>query len=117
MPRKNNSFPGVTFSVSQEYLGDDALWNPKRNTPPLECGFQVNVYGSREHYLRLADAIREFAERNTGNDGEYHDHFDGLLSVNGKVRLHVILRKDDVGDSSWWTDCHPSRQQRTPPPL
>ncbi len=81
MPRKKPSVPSVTFSVSREYLGADGLRNPRWGNAPLEGGFQVNVYGSREHYLRLADDIRAFAERNTANDADHHSHLDGLLSV------------------------------------
>jgi hypothetical protein len=95
MPTK---FPHVSFLVNREYLDTDGIWNPRDEDPPMEGGFQINVFGSREHYLRLADAIRQFAERDTSHDGDYHEHFEGLLNSDGKVRLHIILRKDDVGD-------------------
>ena len=94
-------FPHVTFLVAKEYLDEDGLWNPRDEDLPIEGGFQINVFGTREHYLRLADAIRQFAEQDTSQDGDYHEHFEGLLTANGKVRLHVILRKDDVGDGTW----------------
>jgi hypothetical protein len=98
MPTK---FPHVAFLIAREYPEEDGLWNPRDDDPPLDGAFQVNVFGTREHYLRLADAIRCFAERDTTHDGDHHEHFEGLLTANGKVRLHVILRKDDVGDSTW----------------
>lgn len=101
MKLKQSPFPHVTFTVDREYLDEHGLWNPRNTDRPLEAGFQVNMFGSREHYLRLADAIRAFAEQDTSNDGDYHMHFEDLRSVNRKVRLHVILRKDDVGDSMW----------------
>jgi hypothetical protein len=96
-------FPHVTFMMAREYPVEDGLWSPRDDDPALEGGFQVNVFGTREHYLRLADAIRRFAEQDTSHDGDHHEHFEGLLTANGKVRLHVILRKDDVGDSTWKT--------------
>jgi hypothetical protein len=99
MAKEKPQFPHVNFTVNPEYLEADGLWKPRDDDPPLEGGFQVNIFGSREHYLRLADALREFAEENTADDGEYHQHYEGVLSVDGKVRLHLILRKDDVGDS------------------
>jgi hypothetical protein len=89
--------------MAREYPEENGLWNPRDDDPPLDGGFQVNVFGTREHYLRLADAIRRFAERDTSNDGDHHEHFGDLMAANGKVRLHVILRKDDVGDSTWKT--------------
>ena len=93
--------PFVNFLVEREYLGRDGLWNPRDRTPPLKAGLQINVFGSREHYLKLSDFFREFAERDTSRDGDYHAHFEGLASADGNVRLHIILRKDDVGDSIW----------------
>jgi len=95
-------FPHVTFLMAREHPNEDGLWNPRDDDPPLEGGFQVNVFGTREHYLRLADAIRRFAEQETSHDVD-HERFEGLHTANGKVRLHVILRKDDVGDSTWNT--------------
>jgi hypothetical protein len=98
MPTK---FPHVSFLVSKEYLDADGIWNPRDEDPPMECAFQINVFGTRQHYLRLAEAIRQFAERDTSFDGDHHEHFGGILNADGKVRLHIILRKDDVGDSIW----------------
>lgn len=105
--------PFVNFSVSREYLGSNGIWNPRDGAPPLEAAFQVNVFGTREHYLQLAEFLREFAERDTADDSEHHEHFDGLMSTNGNVRLHIILRKDDVGDSCWRTHFpKPIKKQR-----
>jgi hypothetical protein len=95
------ALPFVAFSVSPEYLDENGLWNPRDGNPPLQAAFQINLYGTREHYLRLAQAIRKFAEKDTSADGDHHEHVEGMLSFNGKVRLNVILRKDDVGDATW----------------
>ena len=101
MKTKPPPFPFVNFVVAREYLGRDGQWNPRRGGPPFKGGLQINVFGRREHYLRLARFFRRLAERDTSADSEYHEHFMGLLSADGTVRLHVILRKDDVGDSIW----------------
>ncbi len=93
--------PSVNFTIAREHLDENGIWNPRDEDPPLEAAFQVNVFGSREDYLQLADFFRQFAEKDTSSDGDYHEHFEGVLSVGGNVRLHLILRKDDVGDSSW----------------
>jgi hypothetical protein len=94
MKAKKAQPPFVNFSVAREYLDRNGIWNPRDKTPPLKEAFQVNVFGSRAHYLQLAEFFREFAERDTSTDGDYHDHFEGLMSTSGNVRLHVILRKD-----------------------
>ncbi len=113
MKAKQAKPPFVNFTVSREYLGRDGLWNPRDKKPPLKAAFQLNVYGSREHYLQLAEFFREFAERDTSDDGDYHEHFEGLMCSDGNVRLHVILRKDDAGDSSWKT-CYAPAKTRKP---
>lgn len=100
--KKQTGLPFVNFLVSEEFLGKDGLWNPgKRRTSKIRCGFQINVMGGREHYLQLAEFLRRFAEKDTSHDGDYHEHFEDLRSADGNVRLHVIFRKDDVGDCSW----------------
>ena len=97
----NNAFPFVSFSVCSEYLDKNEIWNPRAGEPPLEAAFQVNVFGARDYYLKLAEFIRTFAEKDTSLDGDFHEHFEGILSNNGKVRLNIILRKDEAGDASW----------------
>lgn len=87
--------------MAREYLDEDGIWNPLDDDLRVDSGFQVNVFGTREHYFHLAEAIRQFAEQDTSHDGDHHEHIEGLMTVNGKVRLHLILRKDDVGDSIW----------------
>ena len=101
MKTKRAQPPFVNFLVAREYLGHNGLWNPRDGSPPLKGAFQINVFGTKSHYLRLAELFREFAERDTSSDGDYHEHFEGLMSADRSVRLHVILRKDDVGDSTW----------------
>ena len=99
MPTK---FPHVSFVMCKEYLDKDGIWNPRDEDSPVEGGFQVNVFGTREHYLRLADAIRQFAEsQDSLGNSDHHEHFEGIFNSDGKVRLHVILRKNDVGDSDF----------------
>ena len=99
MKAKTAQPPFVNFSVVREYLGRDGLWNPRDRTPPHKAAFQINVFGSREHYLQLAEFFREFAECVISADGDYHEQFESLMSTDANVRFHIIRRKDDVGDS------------------
>src|SRR5438552_2340237 len=98
---KAEKLPFVNFVVAREYRGRNGLWNPRDGAAPIKGGLQINVFGRREHYLQLADFLQRFAERDTSIDSDYHDHFEGFTSADGNLRLHVILRKDDVGDSTW----------------
>jgi hypothetical protein len=102
MPRKPSPFPFVTFVACREYLDENGIWNPRDGEPPLEAAFQVNVFGRREQYLALAEALRAFAERDVSKYGIDHDHFEGLMSVDGKVRVHLILRiGDDIAGTGF----------------
>ena len=97
MPRKRQQFPFVTFVACHEHLDENGIWNPRDDEPPLDEAFQVNVFGRREQYLALAEALRAFAQRDLSEQGIDHDNFEGLTSVDGKVRVHLILRiGDDV---------------------
>ena len=87
--------PKEEFSL----IDEDALWSQRGDDRALQSGFQVNVFGTREHYLRLADAIRRFAEQDAAHDCDHYEHFKSLLTANGRVWLHVILRKDDAGEA------------------
>ena len=97
--KKKANMPFVSFLVDREYLGKNGHWNPRVGGPAVKGGFQINVMGTKKHYLQLAEFLRSFAEKDTSGDGNYHEHFEGLLSANSNVRLQVIFRKDDVGDS------------------
>lgn len=84
--------PKEEFSLTDE----DPVWSRRGDTQALESGFQINVFGTREHYLRLADAIRRFAEQDAAHDCDHYEHVKSLLTANGPVWLRVILRKDDA---------------------
>lgn len=101
MQKKKTISPVVNFSIVEEHLDGNGIWNPHDKASPFKGGLQVNVFGTREHYLKLAEFFRKFAEQDTSDDGDFHEHFEGLMSVDDNTRLHVILRKDDVGDSTY----------------
>jgi len=113
MNTKRAKLPFVNFLVVREYLGRDGVWNPRVGGPPLKGGLQINVFGAREHYLRLAEFFRDFALRDTSSNSDYHEHFDGLMSADGSVRLEVILRKDDLGDAIF-KEYFPRRKRKKP---
>jgi hypothetical protein len=96
------AFPFVTFLACREYPDETGNWNPRDGEPPLEAAFQVNVFGRREHYLKLAEMLRAFAETDVSQYGIEHEHFEGLTSADGRVRVHLILRVgDDVAGTGF----------------
>ncbi len=96
MTPKKPPITNVNFIIDSEYLGSDGLWNPRDGDPPMEGGLQINLFGSREHYLKLADAIRAFAERDTSTDSDYHEHFQGMVSYG--LSLNLVRDPLRVGD-------------------
>jgi hypothetical protein len=99
MPPDRSPIPPVKFHVHREAIDENGLWNPSDHEGSLEGGLQINIYGRKNDYIRLAEAIRAFAETDSSHDGDFHEHIEGLMSVDGRTRLHIILRKDDVGDT------------------
>jgi len=94
------SFPFVNFLIHREQLDENGFWNPVAGEVSVTGGLQVNLYGRRAHYLQLAEFFRRFAELDTAQDGDFHRHFEAVFSVDGRTRIHLILRKDDDGTSS-----------------
>jgi hypothetical protein len=113
MSRKNRQFPFVTFVACHEHLDENGIWNPRHADPPLEAAFQVNVFGRREQYIALSDALRAFAEQDLSKIGIDHDHFEGVTSVDGKVRLHLILRIGDDVTGTGFEDYFPASDEET----
>jgi hypothetical protein len=96
------AFPFVTFLACREYPDETGNWNPRDGEPPLEAAFQVNIFGRRENYLKLAEMLRAFAETDVSRYGIDHEHFEGLTSADGRVRVHLILRiGDDVAGTGF----------------
>ncbi len=91
---KRPDTPSLPFLACREYLDENGIWNPRGEEPPLDEAFQVNLFGSRADYLQFAEFIGAFADRDASSDGDFHEHVDGLASVNSKGRVHLILRKE-----------------------
>ena len=108
MPPNPTEFPFVTFIACREYPDETGNWNPRDGEPPLETALQVNVFGRREHYLKLAEALRALAERDVSQYGIDHEHFDGLMSMDGRVRVHLILRVGDDVAGNGFEDLFPA---------
>ena len=100
MPRPTQ--PDIAFLLRRHDADEHGnMGSPGDDDPALHGSLQLNIFGDREMFLRLADKLREFAVEDTSTDSEHHEHLDNIVSVDGKVRLHIILRKDDVGDATW----------------
>jgi hypothetical protein len=91
----------VSFIIAKESLGPDGIWNPSDEDGSLQGGLQVNLIGNKDDYYALADWIRQFADQDSSSDSDFHEHFEGVMSADGRTRLHLIIRKDDIGNGAY----------------
>lgn len=96
MNAKSTELPA--FLIAREYLDENGIWNPIDEEGTVNGGLQVNLIGTKESYLKLAEEIRKFALIDTERDSDFHIHNEGIMSGDGRTRMHLILRKDDIGD-------------------
>lgn len=80
------------FAVFRERLGRDGLWNPRDGEPTVEGGFQISVTATSRGFRELGRYLLALAEIDSSRDEDYHEHVE-TLSVDGRTRLHFILRK------------------------
>lgn len=107
--RVHRSKDGVSFSggVVAPTVSDNVCFTIHREAsaeqPDGEDNFhgslQVNVYADSAGYRELGRYLLALAERDTTADPDFHEHHDGLLSADGRTRIHLICRKvADVND-------------------
>lgn len=85
----------IQFDIYREFPDANGLWNPI-GEGPYSGGLQISMNGSAEDYRHLAAYFAALADRDTSSDNEYHEHNGPFLSIDGKSRLHLICRKDDL---------------------
>ncbi len=83
----------VAFLVDREAPDEDGLWNPVPSEPTLTGGLQINIWADSEGYRELGRYCLALAELDSQEDPGFHEHHEGLTSVDGRTRLHVICRK------------------------
>jgi len=88
-PRPGSS---LRFTVEEEHLDQDGIWNPRDGAPTVSGGFQVNVSGTSRGYRALAQYFLALAELDTSQDADFHGNTE-KLSLDGRTRFHFILRK------------------------
>ena len=83
----------VSFIVHRELPDEDGIWNPVPGEDSVEGGFQLNIYGNSEGYRELGKYLLALAELDASADEDFHEHYDDLISLDGRTRLHIIVRK------------------------
>jgi hypothetical protein len=87
-PREN-----VTFSVHQEVLDEDGIFNPVDGAGPFNGALQINIEADAQGWRELGRYLLGLAEYDVGGDPGFHQHHERLVSADGRTRLHVIVRK------------------------
>ena len=91
----------VKFSFHREVLDEDGIYNPVDDKEPYEGAFQININADSEGYRELGKYFLGLAEYGVGKNEGFHQHHEGLISADGRTRLHIIVRKDESW--SWHT--------------
>ena len=84
----------LQFEVYREFFGDDGLWNSV-GEGPYHGGLQIGINATSDGYRRLAEFFQRLADHDIGGDENFHEHLPPALSVDGKSRVHLIVRKND----------------------
>jgi hypothetical protein len=84
---------GAAFFVHREVLGEDGIWNPVLGEGSLEGGLQINIWADSDGYRELGRYLLALAELDASADPGFHEHHDGLISLDGRTRMHIICRK------------------------
>ena len=89
------SLKGVKFFVHRELQDDEGVFSPIDGEGTYEGALQINFHTDSDGYRALGCYFLGLAEFDVGGDPCFHAHHEGLLSADGKTRLHIICRKDD----------------------
>ena len=90
---------GFAFNVRREVPDDDGDLNPVVGEDTYEGALQINVHGTGDDYAELGRFFLGLAALDTTKDPGFHQHFDDLVSVDGRTRLHLIVRREQGGPS------------------
>ena len=83
----------IAFLVDRETPDEDGRWNPVLGEPTLAEGLQINIWSDSEGFRELGRYFLALAELDSREDPGFHEHHEGLISADGRTRLHVICRK------------------------
>ena len=83
----------IAFLANGESIDEHGLRNPVPVEPTLTGGLQINIWADSEGYRELGRCFLALAELDSHENPGFHEHHEGLISADGRTRLHVICRK------------------------
>ena len=95
-PRLGSSF---AFNVRREVVDEEGVWSPVLGEDTYDGALQINISGTGDDYAELGRFFLGLAALDTTKDPEFHQHFDDVMSVDGRTRLHIIVRREQGGPS------------------
>ena len=91
--------PSFAFNVRREVRDEEGLWSPVLGEDTYEGSLQINISGTGDDYAELGRFFLGLAALDTTADPEFHQHFDDVVSIDGRTRLNIIVRREHGGPS------------------
>ena len=91
--------PGFAFNVRRAVLDETGVANPVAGEGTYAGALQINVIGSGDDYAELGRFFLGLAALDTNLDPEFHHHFENIVSVDDRTKLHIIVRRVQGGPS------------------
>ena len=76
---------GLSFTVRRERADEPP--------EPFDGTLQVSITGTPEGYREAARYLLALAELDTAADSDFHDHQDGFISLDGRAKINLIMRR------------------------
>jgi hypothetical protein len=83
----------VQFKVLPTRRDASGFYNPRRPPRPLDGSLQVNIFGTSRGFRALGRYFLALAELDTRADPGFHQHEDGLQSLDGATRIDLVVHK------------------------
>ena len=83
----------LVFAVFRCEKDENGIFNPVEGEGAYKGAFQLSIHGTSAGYRELARYLLAIAELDTSVDEGFHIHHDGLIGLNKRTQVDVILRK------------------------
>jgi hypothetical protein len=81
------------FNVLPEVAKRDGSIGPRPDAKGYSGSLQINLAGTASDYRELGRHLLAIAELDASADPDFHQHYDGLRSMDGRTQINLILRK------------------------
>ncbi len=86
----------IGFTLHRELSDDEGVSGPVPGELGIRGTFQLNLFGTTKGFRELGRYFLGLAELDSAADPDYHEHFDGLLSLDSQTMVNVVVRKQEA---------------------